>query len=57
MLEVFNSSGNRLYSKQIVVTTKGNNVNTVPVGEMPEGIYFVRVVGNGFNMHKTIWIR
>lgn len=57
LLEVFNSSGSRLYSKQIVVTTKGNNINTVPVGNMPEGIYFVRVVGNGFNMHQTIWIR
>jgi hypothetical protein len=57
LLEVYNSYGCRVYSEQIVVSTKSNNVYTVPVGQLAEGIYFVRAIGNGYNLLQTIWVR
>ena len=57
LLEVYNSFGWRIYSREIDPSTKGGNTFVVPVGELPGGIYYVRVKGNGYNLIQSIWIR
>jgi hypothetical protein len=57
LLQLYNSYGWHVYSKEIEPSTKGSNTYLIPVGELPEGIYYVRVRGNGYNLLQTIWIR
>lgn len=57
LLEVYNSFGWRIYSKEINLSVKGGDTFLVPVGELPGGIYYVRVEGNGYNLIQSIWIK
>ena len=57
LLEVYNSFGWRIYSKEINLSVKGGDTFLVPVGELPGGIYYVRVKGNGYNLIQSIWIK
>ncbi|HWB91469.1 MAG TPA: hypothetical protein VG605_06435 [Puia sp.] len=57
LLAVYNSFGYRVYSKEILLSVKGNNVFIVPAGRMPGGIYFVRVTGSGYNLVQPVWVR
>ena len=57
LLEVYNSFGWRIYSKEINLSVKGSDTFLVPVGELPGGIYYVRVKGNGYNLIQSIWIK
>jgi hypothetical protein len=57
LLEVYNSFGWRVYSREIDPSVKGGNTFLVPVGQLPGGIYYVRVKGNGYNLIQAIWIK
>jgi hypothetical protein len=56
-LDLYNSFGYRVYSKEINLSLKGGDTYLIPVGNLPPGIYFVRVMGSSYSLIQPIWIR
>ena len=52
---VTNATGKRV-KRQPVYLTRGSNVVTVPMQDLPKGIYFLQVIADGviYNVHKIV---